>query len=312
MNDFTHLPVMPEETLSWLAPAAGETCVDCTLGLGGHSKLIAGKLGPDGHLIGLDRDPAALARARERLADAPCKVTLLRTPFSGVRDALATIGVDRVDRVLLDIGVSSMQFDDPGRGFSFRFDSALDMRMDPDAPRTAADIVNTADEAELADIFYRYGEERRSRAVAKHLVEARAKAPIRTTGELAAAVAEVLPRHGKIHPATQVFQALRIAVNDELGELERVLPAAFSLLRPGGRLALITFHSLEDRLAKNWFRGLADSGLAMLPHRKAILPQYAETRENRRARSAKLRIIEKTDGSAPAPKNKYADKKEKP
>lgn len=293
MAEFSHLPVMPEETLFWLAPAAGETFVDCTLGLAGHSRLIAPLLGAEGRLIGLDRDAAALEIARRNLADAPCPVTLLHTPFSEISPALAGIGVKRVDRILLDIGVSSMQFDDPERGFSFRFDSALDMRMDTRAPRTAADIVNTCPETELADIFYRYGEERHSRPIAKRLVEIRARQPFRTTGELAAAVESVLPRHGKIHPATKVFQALRIAVNDELGELERVLPAAFSLLRPGGRLALITFHSLEDRLAKNYFHGLADQKIAVLPHRKVIMPKYAETRVNRRARSAKLRILEK-------------------
>lgn len=293
MDAFTHLPVMPEETLEWLAPAAGETCVDCTVGLGGHSRRIAELLGPSGHLIGLDRDPSALAIARENLAGAPCKVTLLHSRFSDVAAALAGIGVTRIDRALLDIGVSSMQFDDPGRGFSFRFDGALDMRMDPGAARTAADVVNEESESALADIFYQYGEERHSRPIAKRLVEMRARQPFRTTMELAAAVESVLPRHGKTHPATKVFQALRIVVNDELGELERALPAVFSLLRPGGRLALITFHSLEDRLAKNFFHGLADRKLAVLPHRKVVMPKYAETRANRRARSAKLRILEK-------------------
>lgn len=290
---FSHLPVLAAETLAYLDPQAGDVALDGTVGLGGHSSLIAARLGADGHLIALDRDAAALAVATEKLAAAPCRVTLRHSPFSQMAAVLTELGVGQVNRILLDLGVSSMQLDDAARGFSFRDDAALDMRMDRTQELTAAAIVNTWGERELADIFYRYGEERAARRVARRISEIRARQPINTTAALAEMVASVIPRRGKIHPATKVFQALRLAVNDELGELEQTLPVAFDRLAVGGRLAVIAFHSLEDRIVKNYFRELATAKKGFLPHKKAIMPAAEEVLTNRRARSAKLRVIEK-------------------
>lgn len=289
----THIPVLAQEVLQWLDPQPGETYVDGTLGLGGHALLVSAALGAQGRIIGLDRDRNALERAGRRLEAAPCAVTLRHCRYSQMDKELASIGVPAVDRILLDIGVSSMQLDRAERGFSFMRDGPLDMRMDDTQPLTAEEIVMTWPQEELVRIFWEYGEERYSKKIAGFIADERLKLTINTTAHLAAVVERAVRRTGKIHPATRVFQALRIAVNDELGELERGLAAALRVLRPGGRLALITFHSLEDRLAKYRMREMAAAGLATLPHKKVIKPAYAESSVNRRARSAKLRILQK-------------------
>lgn len=288
-----HIPVLADAVLEWLAPQPGETYLDGTLGLGGHALLIGRILGSQGRVIGLDRDPNALERAAERLREVPCAVTLCHSRYSLMDKELTRLGVPSVDRILLDIGVSSMQLDRAERGFSFMRDGPLDMRMDPTQPLTAADIIATWPEEELARIFREYGEERFSKKIAGFIAEERAVMSINTTAHLAKIIIRAVRGGGKIHPATRVFQALRIAVNDELGELERGLDAGVRSLRSGGRMALITFHSLEDRLAKYRMREMAEAGIVTLPHKKVVKPEYAESRENRRARSAKLRILQK-------------------
>lgn len=288
-----HIPVMPQEVIKWLEPQAGEVYLDGTLGLGGHARLISDILGTDGTVLGLDRDRNALARATLRLSEGPARFIPLHSPYSRMDEAAGGAGFSAVDRIMLDIGVSSMQLDEAERGFSFMREGPLDMRMDDTQTLTAQEVVMCWPERELARIFREYGEERFSEKVARIVAEERSQRPIKSTVCLAEIVARAIPRRGKIHPATRVFQALRIAVNDELGELERGIGAAVRLLRPGGRLALITFHSLEDRLAKWRFRALAAEGVVRLPCKKVIKPAYAECRVNRRARSAKLRILEK-------------------
>lgn len=291
----SHVPVLLQEVLEWMRPSVGGVCVDGTLGLAGHAREIAQQLGASGHLIGLDRDPNALELARERLAGAPCQVTLLHTPFDRIRTALSGIGVSAVNGILLDIGVSSMQLDTAERGFSFGKPGPLDMRMDPTTGLTAADLIQTEPEEELARIFYEYGEERFSRRIAKRIVEQRGKATINETDVLAQVVAAAVPRRGRIHPATRVFQALRIAVNDELGQLDRGLDEALTCLAPGGRLLLITFHSLEDRLVKQRFRRWKQEKRILLHTKKVVKPTREECLANRRARSAHLRVCERLE-----------------
>ncbi|MGI9508506.1 MAG: 16S rRNA (cytosine(1402)-N(4))-methyltransferase RsmH [Geminicoccaceae bacterium] len=302
-----HLPVMLDEVLDALAVRADGDYLDGTFGGGGYSRAILGA--PPRRLIGLDRDPAAVARGRS-LAQECEKFTMLEGCFGHMAEHLAEIAIDQLDGIVLDIGVSSQQIDDPERGFSFAADGPLDMRMAAEG-ETAADVVNGADERTLASIIYRYGEERASRRIAKAIVERRGEAPITRTGELARIVADVLGRRGKIDPATRTFQALRIYVNDELGELERALAAAETLLRPGGRLVVVAFHSLEDRIVKQFLT--ARSGRVANPSRhlpdlpkddtlpatfrplsrRPVTPGEAETRTNPRARSARLRAAER-------------------
>lgn len=296
MDDAVHIPVLAEEVLRGLDPQPGETALDGTLGLGGHARMLAEAVGETGRLIGLDRDPQALAMARERLASLTVKHACYHAAFSGMREVLDRIGVAFVDRILLDIGVSSLQLDSAARGFSFQNDGPLDMRMDSTQPLTAEDLVMTWPEAEIGRVIRDYGEERHWRRIAKEIADVRTKQPIDTTGVLATLIERLAGgRRGRIHPATRTFQALRIAVNDELGELQRGLEAARASLRPGGRLAVITFHSLEDRIAKQVTRGWADAGLVHLVNRKVIKPTDEECQRNRRSRSAKLRVCEKKD-----------------
>lgn len=284
-----HLPVLAAEAVRLLDPKPGETWVDCTVGGGGHSRLIAERLTPGGRLIGLDQDPGMLDLARPALGGLPA--TLVHANFDQLADVLANLGVGPVDGVLADLGFSSDQLDDPARGLSFRADGPLDMRLDPTAGRTAADLVNAMSEPALADLFWEFGEERHSRRVAKRIAERRRERPFRTTGELAELVRSCVPRWspagGKgIDPATRVFQALRIAVNDELGALDRLLAALPTVVKPGGRAGVISFHSLEDRRVKAAFR---DKAVWSAVTKKPVEAGDAEVAANPRARSAKLR-----------------------
>jgi 16S rRNA (cytosine1402-N4)-methyltransferase len=307
-----HRPVLMAEVVEALAPAAGKVYVDGTFGAGGYAQALLAAAAC--RVFGIDRDPAAIAAGRAVEEAFAGRLKLLAGRFGEMEQLLAGEGVDAVDGVTLDIGVSSMQLDRPERGFSFAADGPLDMRMEQSGP-DAAELVNEASEAELADIIYRYGEERRARAVARAIVAARAKQPIRRTGELAAIIARVVRGAPGQHPATRTFQALRIRVNDELGELERGLAAAERLLRPTGRLAVVAFHSLEDRIVKRFLarrsgrrpapsRHLpAAPGAERAPSFRLLFggvrtPGAAEIAANPRARSARLRAAERT--AAPA------------
>jgi 16S rRNA (cytosine1402-N4)-methyltransferase len=287
-----HRPVLLSEVLAILELRAGLVVVDGTVGAGGHARAIVPCIGPGGWLVGLDRDSEILVSARAALAaaevaGADTRVSLHHLPHSRMHEALAAIGQSRCDRVLLDLGVSSLQLDRPERGFSFMADGPLDMRMDADAELSAADWIASVGEQELADTIFQLGDERYSRRIARRICEVRRRTPIVRTAQLADLVVGALPgaaRHGRIHPATRTFQAIRMVVNDELGELERGLQAALACLRPGGRLAVISFHSHEDRVAKHFLRAHFD-----LVTKKPIEAQPDETRDNPRSRSAKLR-----------------------
>lgn len=292
-SKYSHVPVMPEEVLRLLDPQPGETAIDGTVGLGGHARLVGEHIGRGGRLICFDRDPEALARAATNLEFLDCKINFINTPYEGMGEAVSSLGLERVDRIFMDLGVSSLQLDKPERGFSFMRDGPLDMRMNQSSGPTAADIVNSWPEERLRDLFKTLGEERFSGRIAKRVVEARAGRPIETTGELSRIAEDAVPFRGKTHPATRIFQALRMEVNDELGTLSRGLAAAGKLLRPGGRLAVLTFHSLEDRLVKRTFLRWRELGAVALVNSKAIGCSREESLVNRRARSAKLRVVER-------------------
>ncbi len=290
-----HVPVMRAEVLEALAPQRGGLFVDCTVGLGGHASAVleAGAT----RLIGIDRDRDALAIARARLERWADRVELVHDDYRDLAGVLDVRGVAAADGILADLGVSSLQFDGEGRGFSFQRDEPLDMRMDRSTGPTAADVIAELDETDLANLIYRFGEERFSRRIARAIVEARRAAPVTTTGQLAAIVKRAVPRKGysPIHPATRTFQALRIQVNGELEGLDRFVDEACRRLAPGGRLVVIAFHSLEDRVVKHTLRALAaDDGRSLrLLARKAAQPTDAEVEANPRSRSAKLRAIER-------------------
>jgi 16S rRNA (cytosine1402-N4)-methyltransferase len=290
----THEPVLLEEALALLDPSRGGLFVDCTVGLGGHAQAILS--GGATRLLGLDRDPNALALAAHTLAPWHERVELVHADYRALPAVTAARGITGIDGALADLGVSSMQFDAPGRGFSFRRDESLDMRMDQTAGPTAAELLARVDESDLADVIFRYGEERFSRRIARRIVEARQTSPIATTAQLADIVRRAIPRKGyqRIDPATRTFQALRIWVNRELEGLDEFLAAATRLLRAGARLAVITFHSLEDRVVKHVFRALAtaEDALRVLT-RKPVVAGERELARNPRARSAKLRAIER-------------------
>ena len=291
----THVPVMTAEILQHLRPEHGGLFVDCTVGLGGHSRALleAGAT----RVIGLDRDLDALARAGETLAPWRDRVELVHADYRAMTDVLDERQIAFVDGALADLGVSSMQFEAPGRGFSFQRDEPLDMRMDRSQGETAADFVARATEAELADTIFTYGEERFSRRIARALVETRRETPVTGTAQLAAIVRRAIPRRGytRIDPATRTFQALRIWVNRELDGLDRFLEAAASRLRAGARFAVITFHSLEDRIVKHTLRALErrDAALVRVLTKKPLVPAEDEVQRNPRARSAKLRVAER-------------------
>ena len=301
-----HKPVLYQEIIHALQPRSGGRYVDGTLGAGGHARGILEACAPDGQLLGLDVDPQALAIARETLAPYEGRAHLVQASHITLSEQLASLNWNGIDGIVLDLGASSMQFDNAERGFSFMQDGPLDMRFGPHLTMSAADIINSYDERELADIIFKYGEDRDSRKIARAIVQAR---PLHTTGELVAVIEKASPRRGdKTHPATQTFQALRIVVNEELAAVEITLPQAVASLNTGGRCAVISFHSLEDRIVKEYFREQSKDlinppyeriyeeerkAVVKSMSKKPILPTEEELQENPRARSAKLRVIEK-------------------
>lgn len=311
---FNHVTVLLEEAVEGLNIKEDGIYVDCTLGGAGHSKEIVKRLSEKGRLICFDQDPAAIEVAKERLKDYLPQITFIHANFRHLKEELNNIGITKVDGILYDLGVSSPQLDTPERGFSYHHDAPLDMRMNTEAKLTAYDVVNKWAYEDLVRIFYRYGEERFSKGIARKIEAARKEAPIETTAELAELVKSGIPaatRRTGGHPARRVFQAIRIAVNDELGAAEDSLTDAITLLDKGGRISVITFHSLEDRLCKEIFKeasSLPDlpRNLPVIPEgmepvlklitRKPIAPSEKEVEENKRARSAKLRVAEKKKG----------------
>jgi len=287
-----HEPVMVAEVLEHLAPERGGVFVDCTVGLGGHAKALM-EAGAS-RVIGLDRDPAALAEARVVLAPYEQRVQLIHSDYRRLGAVLDGLGMVAVEGLLADLGVSSMQFDAPGRGFSFRRDEPLDMRMDTTTGQTAAEMIRDADERTLADVIYEFGEERQSRRIARAIESVRARTPITTTGQLADVVRRAIPKRGytRIDPATRTFQAIRIWVNRELEGLDLFLADAARRLRPGGRMAVISFHSLEDRVVKHTLRSLQTAGELTIRTKRPLVSSEAEIERNPRARSAKLRAAE--------------------
>jgi 16S rRNA (cytosine1402-N4)-methyltransferase len=300
-----HIPVLYDQVLDGLQIRAGGKYIDATLGAGGHASGILGASAPDGQLLGLDTDPEAVAFARQALSPFGERAIVYHANFRNLEQVAKSLGFEQVDGILMDLGFSSRQMADPHRGFSFSQDGPLDMRLDPSRGASAADLVNNLPEAELADLLWRYGEERHSRRIARAIVASR---PVTTTGQLAGLVADLLGRREKIHPATRTFQALRIAVNGELDALTQTLPQARDLLRPGGRLAVISFHSLEDRLVKQFYQQEArdcicppEMPVCTCQHRatlrtitrKPVRPDEAEIVRNPRSRSARLRIAER-------------------
>lgn len=309
--EFIHHPVMPKEVLEGLNPRPGGIYVDCTLGGAGHSEAILNRTGPNGRLVALDQDPAALAAAVKRLAPFGGRVELIRANFANLAEVLNRLGIKEVDGILFDLGVSSYQLDNPARGFSYQYDVLLDMRMDPEQETTAGDLVNNLPVEELARIIKAYGEERWASRIAGFIGEERKRGPVETTGRLVEIIKKAVPagaRREGPHPAKRTFQALRIAVNKELEILNGAVRSAVQSLRPGGRICVLTFHSLEDRIIKELFRHLASpcSCPRAFPvcvcggkkeiriiTTKPVVACTAELEENPRARSAKLRIAEK-------------------
>ena len=313
----THVPVLAGELIELADPTPGENVVDCTFGAGGHARLVADRIGPAGTLVCVDRDPAAEERFEELAAEVSCETRFLRMDYA---DALELLRAERfgADLVYLDLGVSSMQVDARERGFSYSYDAPLDMRMDPDRELDARAIVNGWDERRLAQLFRRYGEDPNARIIAREIVRRREKVPFETTGQLVDAVESALPaairrRFGGSHPSKRVFQAIRIAVNEELESLDRALPAAWALLRPEGRLAAISFHSLEDRRVKRFLAerargcicppdlpvcGCGRTPEAELLTRRAVAPSPGEIADNPRSRSAHMRAARRIDGEA--------------
>ena len=293
-----HVPVLLHEAIEFLNVRPGGLYVDCTLGMAGHASEIARRLGPTGRLIGFDRDPQALELAKVKLARAVNEMGSMAPRIDLVGEAFGSIArhveSGSADGILADFGVSSLQFDEAHRGFSFQADGPLDMRMDTRAGLTAAQVVNEASERELADLIYEYGEERRSRRIARAIVRGR---PVTTTGQLARIVATAAPamKQDRIHPATRTFQALRIRVNSELDEIRTLMKESPGLLKTSGRIVVISFHSLEDRIVKDSLRDEAKSGVWEILTKKPVIAGEEEVERNPRARSAKLRAAEKRD-----------------
>jgi 16S rRNA (cytosine1402-N4)-methyltransferase len=309
--DFYHLPVLADEVVQGLKLKSGGVYVDCTLGGGGHSELILKGTAPDGCLVALDQDPEALAAAQKRLISYKPRVTFIKSNFSRLAEVLDDLGIVTVDGVLFDLGTSSYQLDNPDRGFSYQHDAPLDMRMDPDREITAGMLVNNMTVEELTEVIRNYGEERWASRIAEFICEERKRRPIKTTGDLVEIIKKAIPagaRREGPHPAKRTFQALRIAVNGELQILKAAVKSAVHVLKPGGRICVITFHSLEDRIIKDLFRELASpctcprdfpvcvcggKKVLQIVTTKPVLPSEEELAVNPRARSAKLRIGEK-------------------
>jgi 16S rRNA (cytosine1402-N4)-methyltransferase len=311
-----HVPVLAGELIELGDPVAGEQVVDCTFGAGGHARLVADRIGPTGTLVCVDRDPAAEARFEELAAEVACETRFLRMDYADALELLRAEGFE-ADLVYMDLGISSMQVDTRERGFSYSYDAPLDMRMDSTQELDARQIVNEWDERQLARLFRRYGEDPGAQSTAREIVRRRARGPIETTGELVDAIEAATPAYvrrkfGGGHPAKRVFQAIRIAVNDELGSLDRALPAAWELLRKDGRLAAISFHSLEDRRVKRFLADKArgcicppDLPICVCGHepeaelitRRAVAPTPGEVADNPRSKSGRLRVARRIDGS---------------
>lgn len=285
-----HQPVLLSEVISYLKPEPNDLLIDGTVGLGGHAEVLLARVLPGGRLLGIDRDANNLEIARERLSRFGDNVVLVHDSYANAKSHAAHHGFDSVNGILLDLGFSSVHVDDPTRGFSFAHDGPLDMRYDQSQTLTVEVIVNEWSQDELARIFRQLGEDPRARQAAEAIVVCRKDKRIETTAQLVQCLASALPRQGRTHGATRMFQALRIAVNDELGELERALPDLVDLLAPGGRIAIISFHSLEDRLVKQFLKSRTDLHLV---NKHVITPSQEEVRKNPRARSAKLRVAEK-------------------
>ena len=291
-----HIPVLADVLVEQIRLPQDAVVVDTTIGQGGHSLLFGKGLGPKGAIIGLDVDINAIRRAQSALEGLQCRVILVNSNFSEIADVVRGQGIEKVDFILADLGVCSAQLEDDRMGLSFQRNMPLDMRLDKRLKTTAADIINRADEKTLADLIYRFGEERASRRIARFIVERRHREPITTTGQLAAIVSSALTKGGqwsKIHPATRTFQALRIAVNNELENLTTLLGSASALLGQNGYIAVISFHSLEDRIVKTDFKSNESNGIYRIVTKKPISPLRSEISNNRRARSAKLRIAQK-------------------
>ncbi len=305
MTPTAHIPVLYHEVLDLLRPEPNGSFLDGTVGAGGHTAGLLERSAPDGRVLAFDRDPEAIAYAKKMLAQFGERVIFVNASYAEMGHMASKFGFTALDGILLDLGLSSRQLEDKARGFSFMREGPLDMRFDPTQGKTAADLINNLAEADLADIFWRYGEEKQSRRIARVVVEQR---PFHTTTQLADSIAQAIRRRRRIHPATQVFQALRIAVNDELEAVEQGVKTAVTLLRPGGRLAVISFHSLEDRFVKQYFRQLSQDCVCpptqplctcdaratiRLVTRKAVKAAEHEIEANSRSRSARLRVIEK-------------------
>lgn len=291
MNPSVHISVMPNEVLHWLQLEPGQIVADATLGGGGHTRLLAAAVGPHGRVVAIDKDPIAITRAETTLQGLP--ILLAQSSFADLPEVLDEANIELVDAILLDLGLSSDQLADDDRGFSFNAEGPLDLRFNPQTGKSAAQLLQRISRDRLADIIYQYGEERYSRRIARAICERQRQSPIKTAAELATVVRRSMPataKHQQIDPATRTFQALRIAVNDELKELEIALRRLPDRLRPGGRLAVISFHSLEDRTVKHAFRNNPELDVLT---RKPILAAEAEVRENPRSRSAKLRVARK-------------------
>jgi 16S rRNA (cytosine1402-N4)-methyltransferase len=293
-----HIPVLADSLAEQINLPQDAVMVDATIGQGGHSLLFGRRLGPEGAIIGLDVDINAVRRAQSVLQGLSCRVILVQSNFADIADVMREKGIEKVDFILADLGVCSAQLEDERMGLSFQRNMPLDMRLDKRLKTTAADIINSADEKTLADLIYRFGEDRASRRIARFIVERRKCEPITTTGQLASIVSGALARRGhgqwsRIHPATRTFQALRIAVNNEMDNLAVLLASAPALLRKDGYIAVISFHSLEDRQVKTSFKDNESQGIYRIVAKKPILPSREEVSRNRRARSAKLRIAQR-------------------
>jgi 16S rRNA (cytosine1402-N4)-methyltransferase len=297
-DKFIHKPVMLEEILSFLNLRNGNVIIDATIGMGGHAIEILKNIIPDGRLIGIDRDDESLAVARQRLNVYSKQCTFVHDNFCNIDNILSSLGTNSIDGVILDLGISSFQLDNPLRGFSFANEGPLDMRMDRNSAISAFDLINNLTEKEISSILWRFGQERFSNRIARRIVKHRSEAAINTTKELASLVSESVPYHRskyRIHPATRTFQALRIAVNQELASLEVFLEKISKFMNNNSRVCIISFHSLEDRIAKINFRNLAKTQKFKLIVKKPVVPKEEEARDNPRSRSAKLRVLEKVE-----------------